>query len=189
MTEMLKVKIVGRLPLLMHNERLANPLDPAAKRLAALTAKRKKTEDDYMAISYAEFCGGLYHDDDIGPFAPQGWILGALRDGGKHTKQGKDVTRAVTVQETRYPIKYKGPRDVDGMWNAGLLDRRMVGNQRNRVLRTRPRFNEWSLTFEMLFDEKVFDQAQIEAILKNAGRMDGLGDYRPVFGRFDVELH
>lgn len=188
MTEMLKVQLTGRLPLLMHNERLANPLDPAAKKLKALTAKRKKTDDDHLAISYTEFEGGLYHDDEVGPYVPIGWLMGMLRDGGKLTKQGKDVTRAITLEQERHPLEYDGPRDIEGLWKKGFLDRRMVGNQKNRILRTRPRFDKWRVGFNLMYDESVFDQPQVEAILKNGGQMVGLGDYRPMFGRFEAEV-
>jgi len=188
MSNIITVKLIGTLPLLVHSERLANPLDPAAKKLKAITAKRKKTDDDLEALSYAEFEGGLYHDDAIGPYIPVHAILALIRDGAKLTKQGKDATRAILLSDTKIPIQYSGPRDVAGLWKKGFLDRRMVGNQKARVLRTRPRFEKWSLEFVLQFDESVFDRIQIVSILKTAGRMVGLGDYRPTFGRFEVEI-
>lgn len=184
----LSVELIGVLPLLMHNERLANPLDPAAKKLKVITAKRKKTDDDLENLSRVEFEGGLYHDDKIGPFIPSKWILSMIRDGAKITKQGKDATRAIVLTETECPLLYKGPRDIEGLWKAGFYDRRMVGNQKARVLRTRPRFNKWSLPFTLQFDETVFDRVQIERILTTTGRMVGLGDYRPTFGRFESSV-
>lgn len=181
------VELTGTLPLLMHNERLANPLDPAAKKLKVITSKRKKTDDDLEALSRVEFEGGLYHSDD-GPFVPSKWILSMIRDGARITKQGKDAIRAILLLETDLPLKYKGPRDIEGLWNAGFFDRRMVGNQKARVLRTRPRFDKWGVSFTLQFDETVFDRVQIERILETGGRMIGLGDYRPVYGRFDVKV-
>lgn len=184
----MQVKLTSALPLLMHNERLANPLDPAVKALKPLHAKRKKTEDDYEALSYLEFKGGIYHDEAMGPYIPAHWILGTVRDGAEMTKQGRDVVRAVMLQETQVRLDYVGPRDIDGLWKKQFYDRRMVGNQKNRVLRTRPRFDKWSIEFGLMFDETVFDSPQMVGILQTAGRMVGLGDYRPVFGRFDVEI-
>lgn len=184
----INVELTGTLPLLMHNERLANPLDPASKKMKVVTAKRKKTDDDLEALSRVEFEGGLYHDEKIGPFVPSKWVLSMIRDGAKITKQGKDAIRAILLHETDIPIQYKGPRDIDGLWKAGMFDRRMVGNQKARVLRTRPRFDQWKIAFTLEFDETVFDRVQVERILMTAGRMTGLGDYRPVYGRFDVKV-
>lgn len=182
----MNVTLTGVLPLLMHSERLANPLDPAAKKLKALTGKRKKTDDDMEAISFAEFEGGLYHDG--GPYIPAHWILAMIRDGAKLTKQGKDAIRAIMLIESKLPLEYTGPKDIEGLWKKGFYDRRMVGNQKNRVLRTRAKFSEWSISFTLQFDESVFDRPQIKQILESAGRMVGLGDYRPVFGRFDAKV-
>ena len=187
MSNTIKARLTGRLPLLMHNERLANPLDQAAKDLKVITSKRKKTEDDMLALSFAEFRGGLYIDED-GPYIPAHWMLAMIRDGAKLTKQGKDAIRAILLNDAKLPLIYSGPKDVDGLWKKGFFDRRMVGNQKARVLRTRPKFAAWSVEFSLLFDESVFDRGQIESILKTAGNMVGLGDYRPLFGRFSVEI-
>lgn len=184
----IKVKLTGKSPLLMHADRLANPLDPVTKEMKEITNKRKKTDEDILELSFVEFRGGLYHDDDIGPHIPQHWILAMLRDSAKLTKQGRDVVRSIFVDEMRLPLVYDGPRDIDGMWKAGFYDRRMVGNQRARILRTRPRFNEWQVRFTLIFDESVFNLSHINTILKSGGAVVGLGDYRPRFGRFDEDV-
>ena len=65
-----RITITGTAPLLMHNGRLANPLDPSTQALKSLTSKRKKTDDDLFDIARAEFLGGLYIDPDVGPYVP-----------------------------------------------------------------------------------------------------------------------
>ena len=52
------VKITGSAALLMHSDRFANPLDPLAKAHKEMTGKRKKTDDDFIAIAKSEFIGG-----------------------------------------------------------------------------------------------------------------------------------
>jgi len=185
--EHLKVKLTGTVPLLMHNERMANPLDPAQQAMKAATDKRKKTLDDTQHISYLEFKGGIYADEN-GPFIPSSWLHATIKSAAKLTRKGTDVSRALWITSIDPQLEYEGPRDVDDLWKAEFYDRRMVGNQRARVLRTRPRFNVWSVEFELMFDESVFDAKQIKAILETAGKMTGLGDYRPTYGRFDVEF-
>jgi hypothetical protein len=54
------VKITGKAALLMHSDRFANPLDPLTKAHKELTSKRKKTDDDHIAIARGEFIGGCY---------------------------------------------------------------------------------------------------------------------------------
>jgi len=62
----------------------------------------------------------------------------------------------------------------------------VISATKGRVVRIRPKFNEWSLSFTI---ELINDEMPIEVIkgaLDDAGREGGLGDYRPRFGRFIV---
>lgn len=62
--------------------------------------------------------------------------------------------------------------------------------QRNRILRTRAKFDEWELTFLLDTDEELVDQQQLESWLDIGGRRVGLGDWRPEksgdYGRFEI---
>ena len=73
-----KYTITGITPLLMHSERLANPFDSLTKELKAISGKRKKTEDDLLAMARIVFIGGLYHDDDAGIHVPGYNILATI---------------------------------------------------------------------------------------------------------------
>ena len=50
----IKLKLTGINRMLMHNGRLANPLNPYSKAKSKLTAKRKKTEEDLIQIMSVE---------------------------------------------------------------------------------------------------------------------------------------
>jgi hypothetical protein len=68
------------------------------------------------------------------------------------------------------------------------VDIRPVVIQRSRILRARPRFDEWELEFEVINKEPtMIPQERLELILKDAGKHYGLGDFRPEFGLFEVE--
>ena len=54
----------GGSPLVMHNERLADPLDEYVRDIAKLSRKRQKTEADHLEIARLEFLGGLYLNGD-----------------------------------------------------------------------------------------------------------------------------
>lgn len=185
-----KVRLVGAGGLLMHNERLANPTDAAAKRLKALTGKRGKTDEDHEQIARAEWEGGLYWDVDIGPYISGGWISAVVRDSAKLFKLGTAVTRGVLVMDQRFKLEYDGPRDIEGMWAAKkFVDQRMVGNQAVRVLRTRPLFEDWHADISFMYDTSVLDASQLQQVLTVGGFKVGIGDYRPRFGRFNVEFN
>ena len=42
-----RIRLVGTRPMIQHNARLANPLDPYTQALAKITGKRKKTLEDH----------------------------------------------------------------------------------------------------------------------------------------------
>jgi len=59
--------------------------------------------------------------------------------------------------------------------------------QRARVLKWRPKFNQWKLQFTItILDETNISPANVKEILEKAGATKGIGDYRPRFGRFMV---
>ena len=56
----------------------------------------------------------------------------------------------------------------------------------SKVMRTRPRFDDWSLTFTLMFELEYMQRDQLIEIVQIAGRRVGIGDFRPRFGRFDL---
>lgn len=67
------------------------------------------------------------------------------------------------------------------------IDIRPVVIQRARVLKWRPKFNQWKLKFKLtILDDTNISPANIKEILEKAGATKGIGDYRPRFGRFMV---
>jgi hypothetical protein len=176
---------VGGTPLLCHNERLADPLDPITIEIAKLSGQRKKTEAIHLEIARLEFAGGLYHDEEIGPYLPTWNIVRCIEDGGKRFKLGADVMRAVIPAADRSPIEYDGPRDIGAMWEDGrFVSRKGVGISGRRVIRTRPVFVEWKVVAELELDLDVMTPEKIDQCVFGAGKYSGIGDNRPVFGRF-----
>jgi hypothetical protein len=182
------ITITGTSPLLMHNSRLANPLDPATKALKKYTAKRNKTEEDHELIARLEFAGGLYFDEHGGPFIPGENISRCLVDGAKLTKQGVKVTRGLFIKTDVNPIAYNGPRDEDGLWDKGWRHMASVKVGTSRTMRCRPWFPEWRVQAEGLIDPAVLELSDVAGIADNAGALIGLGDWRPRFGRFTAKV-
>ena len=189
----MKVRLVatGTRPLLMHNVQLASPLNSYAKRLKQLNAKRNKTDEDRLEIARVEWEGSLYYDPDVGPYIPGPNVFRSLINGARITKAGKKVERGVLVTDLVMPLIYKGPRDLEGLWGNGeseFVDVRTVVVQRNKVDRCRPIFRQWAFEAECLLDPKVIDFDEFVEIAHNAGAMEGIGDYRLMYGRFEVEV-
>lgn len=179
--------IRGVAPLVMHNEQLSDPLNKWSKLVAEISKKKRKTEDDLMEMSRREWFGGLYYGEKIGPHVPERCVERMLRDAAAKEKRGKDVQAALIVTE---PCKllYDGPRDPDVMWKSErFLLRASVGQNGKRVIRSRPMFTDWSLTFVVNYDETVLQESDIDRFVEVAGRLCGLLDWRPKHGRFTVE--
>lgn len=184
------VSIKGVSPILMHNSQLADPVNEWVKKIKEVTSKHhsKKTEADDLLVKELEFQGGLYHDDGIGPFLPDRIIEGAIRDAARTSRQGKSVESSVMVEQEKVPLIYQGPRDRAGLYeDKRFVDTRAVKLQKSAtIMRTRPRFDQWSADFEIMSMDDVTDIGDIEKYLVLAGRLKGLCDYRPKFGRFIV---
>lgn len=188
----MKLTVTGTTPLLMHNIRLADDFDPYSKAIKKLNAKKtKKTDEDKQEIDRLSFAGGLYHDETIGPFIPVENVFRCLMEAGSLTRSGKKIERGVVFLDTRAPLEYAGPRDIETLWGDGdsrHVDRRMVAVQRQRIPRVRPVFPEWSFALPVETDGAVIDEEEFADIVAKAGRLIGLGDFRRFYGRFDGEV-
>lgn len=186
--KLMTVRYTGTKELLMHNERLANPLDPIVQEMKAVTARRKKTDADYAELAEIEFRGGLYFDEKLGPVIPDRVIRASLIEAARKLRLGKDITENVLLLEMSSKLEYDGPRTVAGLWQKKFYDQRMVGNQKVRVLRTRPKFPAgWSVLVQLQFDDDALDERNLETVLKRSENL-GLCDYRPLYGTFSTKI-
>ena len=69
-----------------------------------------------------------------------------------------------------------------------LALRKTVGVQRARTMRTRPIFNEWKAELPVEVDPVVFDLDTLRNCWKDAGTYAGIGEMRPVYGRFKATI-
>lgn len=190
----LHATIQGIRPLLMHNGRLRDPLDPHTQALASAVKKAKtsKSEDDILEAYRAEFVAGLYFCKKHGPVIPADNLQAMLTEGARKRKLGKQVEALVQVLEPEdsavgYKLQYTGPRDPDGLFAADehrFTKSCKVGQA--AVMRTRPRFPQWSLAFTLEITEGGPSAEQIREALEDAGMLVGLGDWTPRYGRFTL---
>lgn len=159
-----KVKIVGTSSLLMHR----------------FSGVKKDTKKDVQYTVEGDMADGLYQDEN-GCYAPSTWIEATLREAAKNFKKGKGnqkttILSSVFVEEEKIPLKEK----YEPYTTAVVV-------QRNRILKSRPKFDNWSLEFTLNFDSERIDSSMLKNILVEAGAIKGIGTWRPKFGRFKVE--
>jgi hypothetical protein len=167
----IKVTIKGTSPLLMH----AFPMEP----VEAIEKKSKEEQAEYSA----------YRDPDtkmlyIPGVAIQRTLIGAAaysKGKGRASLQ-KIAAACLIVTPERVSL---GVKDFN-------IDSRpvVVPATRGRIIRHRPRLDEWACTFTLEYDETLLTEKNVRAIVDDAGKRVGLLDFRPEkkgpFGRFNV---
>ena len=186
--ESLKVTVKGLAPLLMHNGHLADPRNPHARALreAVNASKKNKTDAAFDAMAKAEFLGSLYVGEDGALCIPGEMIEATIINGAKKSKQGKQATAAICVFNNA-PLQYKGPKDPLKLWETGNFHKTIgvrVGT--NRVMRTRPLFVDWSLSFVVQYNADLLNKKDVVMAITKAGAEVGLAEWRPRYGRFEV---
>ena len=189
-TQTLKLTLTGLRPLLMHNARLADPLDKAAKALKEITGKRTKTDEDHAEAAKREFLGGLYLDEETEePIITSDCLAACFIEGAKKSKKGRAFKESMWFDIPHFPLIYDGPKSPLDLWadpRHRLRKSAKVGT--SRVMRTRPRFPSWAVKPEVVFDAAQLNIEEVLRGIQDAGQYIGLLDWRPQYGRFKVEV-
>jgi len=188
--ERLRFKITGITPLLMHNARLADPLDTTTRKIKEISSKRKKVDADHEEMARLEWYGGLYLKDGK-PCIPAYVFEGALIGKGgaaRKVKMGKQAAAALLVDNDALLEFDDDSAKLEALWkNEKYVLRAAVNVAGSKIFRTRPKFDNWSATIDVLYDSDKLNREHVEQWVEVAGRDVGLMDWRPRFGRFEVE--
>lgn len=185
----ISVQITGTAPLLMHSPQMMDPENKIGQAIREITKIRNKTIEHHRELSRLEWLGGLYVDAKQRVIVPGSMLEACMVAGAKKVRLGKTFLSAVFVDEDPvldYPHK-KTKLDV-------LFKRpeyRLVVPvrvQQSRIMRTRPKFPKWSVSFKITFDNEVVDRKAVIDALKTGGQLCAIGDWRPKFGRFTVKV-
>ena len=109
-----------------------------------------------------------------------------LQDPRSPRKSALDLFRAGVISLTDLAPITKADGKLAADWD--YLDRRRVTVQRNGITRERPAFAEgWSASVQFLVTSPTYISLPVlRQALAQAGRLVGVGDFRPSFGRFSV---
>jgi len=170
-----EVTIRGEADLLFHRW---NCEAVAAKAKAAKGSAAKKT-DDLQSYVYRNSAGEL---SIPGEYLRQAIIAAAKyrQDPRSPRKSAMDLVKAAVVSLT--PLASLGVAEWD------YEHRCRVQVQRNGVTRVRPAINAgWSATFLLMVNlPEYVSSGMLHGMLNDAGRLIGLADFRPTYGRFQV---
>jgi hypothetical protein len=170
-----EVTIRGEADLLFHrwNCEAVEAKSKASKGSAA------KKSDDIESYVYRNDAGELCIP---GEYLRQA-IIGAAKyrqDPRSPRKSAVDLAKAAVVSLT--PLASLGVKEWD------YEHRCRVQVQRNGITRVRPAMNAgWSVTFHLQVNlPEYIAPEMLHSLLTDAGRLIGIGDFRPTYGRFQV---
>lgn len=167
--------IAGTSPMLFHRW----SVEGIAEKAAAAKGSAAKKSDNLESYVWRTADGEIGLP---GEYVRQSVIMAAKfrQDPRSPRKSAMDLYKAAVVSLTE--LSPLGTTEWD------YLDQRRVMVQRSGVTRVRPAFLPgWSASFEFQIQlpEYVPGQDLLE-VLVNAGRLVGVGDFRPTYGRFAV---
>lgn len=177
----------GATPLIMHSCQCVNPLHPISIEMKKYTSKRKKTEEDLMKIADLEWEAGAYWKDGLGLYIPAENVEATIINGAKANRKGSDVEKYCDVTDLYIPFEYgENLTKEELIASYEYRDTRVMTVMRSKILRTRPRFDQWEITFNFRYDDEKIDLATITQAMEYAGAYVGLCDSRPKYGKFVV---
>lgn len=168
-------QLEGTCPLLFHRW---NNESVAAKAKAKKGSAEKKT-DDTESFLWRNEAGNVCIP---GEYLRQAVIHAAKyeQDPRSPRKSMMDLMKAALVSLTELADT--------GLKEADYMDQRRVVIQRNAVTRSRPALKAgWRAGFILMVNlPEYLEPQKLNALIQQAGRIIGLADFRPSFGRFNV---
>lgn len=170
-----RVKIQGSADFLFHRWN-SDSVDAKAKSAKGSAAKKS---DDVESYVYRTEDGELAIP---GEYLRQSIVNAAKfqQDPRSPRKSAMDLFKAAVISLTNLASVGKESWDYE--------DRRRVMVQRNGITRTRPALRAgWVAEFDLMVQlPEYVDPLFLRRVVDDAGRLIGVGDFRPTFGRFTV---
>jgi hypothetical protein len=169
------ITIEGAADFLFHRWN-AEAVDEKAK--AAKNSKAKKS-DDIESYVYRTLNGELA--------IPGEYFRGSIINAAKF-RQDPRSPRKSAMDLFKAGVVVTSPLASLGVTEWDYLDRRRVMIQRQGINRTRPAMRAgWKVTFDlMIVLPEYIDRNALRETVESAGRLIGIGDFRPTFGRFGI---
>jgi hypothetical protein len=197
-----RVVLIGTTPLVLDNIEHADPEDPIAREIKAITGKGKDmTDEDRRRKDWLSYNASLY----LAP-APDGskrvvipWVninralrTGAFRVGG--TSASGKADGGVASGTLEFPLLHSGPADPSKLYDDEAFRLRKMVNKspagkKAMVPSVRPRFPEWSLEMTLIVFNEIIGWDLFERVVAATGTATGIGNARKLgYGRFTAEV-
>jgi hypothetical protein len=195
-----RVHLEGLSPLLLSNCANSDPLGEPQRLKEHYSSKRRKSEDDHRHLRTLDWLYSCYWategqvlvdegENQLGfegygdPYLPSSNFQRCLRNAATRWKLGKATLSAISV--TNDPlVQFDGPRDAVGMFNSRLPKYQLSSFTKRGVWVNRCLIPGWEVDFTLTLDDEVIEVDQFRRILNVAGSSEGLGTWRPRYGRF-----
>ena len=184
-TKTFAVTITGKTPMLLH--RFTD-----AAQMAATDGTRSAAAAGDRGTPMEQAEDSLYKDEQGRIVFPGPNLFRCLIEAGKFFKAGKSkittqktsmIPACLSVVDLIIPIQHNEPWTVDARPVR-------IPSTGGRIIRYRPCFHDWTMTFELELDTSMLTEKLLRSIVDAAGSRIGLGDFRPdckgPFGKFVV---
>lgn len=114
-------------------------------------------------------------------------LTAAFTNGAKVVKKGKLAASGMFIDEDS-PLEYEGETDPEKMFTNGFRFDTLAVINRSKVMVTRAKFDEWSVTFTIKYVKQILSESDIIEFANYAGLFHGIGTWRPRYGRFKIEV-
>jgi hypothetical protein len=173
------ITIEGISPLLMNRP---SQLDIGDK---SKTSKRETQTPEEIAEAK------IYKDSEDRIYLPATWFQGCIVEAGKQKKMlGKGSAKATYSKVAGSSVEIN-PFEIliEDKWKVFSILAVNPTTRGKNVLH-RPQFDNWKVNFEVTFDEEAIEVSVMKELFDIAGRVVGVGDWRPAkkgrFGKFQV---
>lgn len=170
-----EVTIVGTAPILFHRYSVEAQEEKSAAAKGSNTKKTDETE------TY------LYRNENNEICIPGEYLRQSIVRAGKY-KQDPRNSRQSCMELFKSGLIMLDELSSTGHDDPDYYDKRRVVVQRSAIPRTRPALQSgWTATFRILVQvPEYINPAMLNEMIQNAGRLVGIGDFRPTYGRFQV---
>jgi hypothetical protein len=168
-----EVTVKGISPLLMHR----NPIEPVE-----MIEKKTREEQAEIAAYRVPGTNELYI---AGSSIQSALVVGAVYSKGKGRASLQKQTAACVMVTPEYAGLGKKEYLIDTRWVVNP-------STRGRVLRHRPRLDDWEVSFRIDYDDTLLTEVELRKIVDDTCQRVGFLDFRPAkkgpFGR-SVVVH
>jgi len=188
---------MGIRPLLLSRGEGANPFDEQGRKIKTVSQKRKKTDEDHELLARMQFESSAYYDEQIGIYMPVDNLMKCCENGAAKYKESSLVKAGLLIKgfvgkeldNGAAKIIYNGPKTINELYaDKRFVSLRMgkIPGSKTSILVARPIFETWSIEF--LCEYSGFTKERLIDYWTAAGRLVGIGAWRPRHGLFNVEV-